>query len=178
MKVPNSRRNLDNAIRRAVGQTDFVRARTTMASAIVGQMLPSGVVKGGSALKLRFRGASTRFTSDLDAARAADLDAFATELEERLEAGWHGFAGHVVPRPPAHPVDVSEWCVMRPFDVKLSYNGVPWATVRLEVDHDEIGDADKAERFLADDVAALFDQVGLPAPAPVPLMPLEYQVAQ
>lgn len=62
MKTPNSRRNLDEAIKRAYG-ADYLKARTAMANAIVGQMLPEGVVKGGSALKLRFGDAATRCTA-------------------------------------------------------------------------------------------------------------------
>lgn len=54
MKAPNSRGNLDIAIRRRYGLGDeYMRARTVMANAIVGQMLPGGAVKGGSAIKLR-----------------------------------------------------------------------------------------------------------------------------
>lgn len=74
MKAPNSRRNLDIAIQRKYGLGDeYMRARTVMANAIVGQMLPDGAVKGGSAIKLRFGESVTRFTTDLDVARAHDL---------------------------------------------------------------------------------------------------------
>jgi len=177
IKTPNSRRNLDEAIKRAHGE-DYLRARTAMANAIVGQLLPEGVVKGGSALKLRFGNAATRFTTDLDAARVHDIEAFVGKLEDRLSEGWRGFTGHVVPRSPAHPEGVPEQYVMQPFDVKLSYNGKSWLTVPLEIGHDEIGDADEVERGLAEDVAALFEAVGLPAPGPSPLMPLHHQIAQ
>lgn len=69
-KPPNSRRNLDIAINRiAEGKSDPQRVKLLIANAIVGQMLPSGVVKGGSALKMRFGDAATRFTRDFDAAR-------------------------------------------------------------------------------------------------------------
>ena len=175
--VPNSRRNLDEAIKRAHGGC-YLRARTAMANAVVGQMLPEGVVKGGSALKLRFGNAVTRFTTDLDAARIHDIETFVGNLERRLEEGWCGFTGRVVPRSPAHPKDVPAQYVMQPFDVKLSYNGKPWLTVTLEVGHDEIGDADEVEYGLAEDVAALFEAVGLPVPGPSPLMPLHHQIAQ
>ena len=177
IKTPNSRRNLDEAIKRAHGE-DYLRARTAMANAIVGQLLPEGVVKGGSALKLRFGNAATRFTTDLDAARVHDIEVFIENLENRLSEGWCGFTGHVVPRSPAHPRDVPEQYVMQPFDVKLSYNGKSWLTVPLEVGHDELGDADEVEYGLAEDVAALFEAVGLPAPGPSPLMPLHHQIAQ
>ena len=67
MKKPNSMRHLDDAIRRLSGNTPqgFMQARTVMANAIVASMLPDGVVKGGSALKMRFGDAETRFTTDL-----------------------------------------------------------------------------------------------------------------
>ena len=84
IKTPNSRRNLDEAIKRAFG-ADYLSARTAMANAIVGSLLPEGAVKGGSALKLRFGDAATRFTTDLDAARVNDLDSFIEKLEDRLE---------------------------------------------------------------------------------------------
>ena len=176
-KTPNSRRNLDEAIKRAFG-ADYLHARTAMANAIVGQLLPEGVVKGGSALKLRFGNAVTRFTTDLDAARVHGIETFVENLEERLAEGWCGFMGHVVPRSPARPKDVPGQYVMQPFDVKLAYNGKSWLTVPLEVGHDEIGDADEVEFGLAEDVAALFETVGLPAPGPSPLMPLHHQIAQ
>lgn len=177
MKTPNSRRNLDEAIKRAFG-ADYLQARIAMANAIVGQMLPEGVVKGGSALKLRFGDAATRFTTDLDTARVHDVETFVDMLDERLAVGWCGFTGHVVPRSPAHPEGVPEQYVMQPYDVKLSYNGKSWLTVPLEIGHDEIGDADEVEYGLADDVAALFEAVGLPSPGLSPLMALHHQIAQ
>lgn len=73
-KRPNSRRNLDIAIERVAGRGPaFVQARTLMADAVVAQMLPDGAVKGGSALKLRFGDAGTRFSEDLDTARASGI---------------------------------------------------------------------------------------------------------
>jgi hypothetical protein len=67
---------------------------------------------------------------------------------------------------------------MRPFEVRLAYRGKPWCTVALEVGHNEIGDADEAERILAPGVAAMFEALGFPAPEPVPLMTIPYQIAQ
>ena len=90
MKRPNSMRHLDDAIRRLCGGApqDFVRARTVMANAIVASMLPDGVVKGGSALKMRFGEESTRFTTDLDTATATDPAAYGpARLEAPLRLG-------------------------------------------------------------------------------------------
>ena len=105
MKKPNSMRHLDDAIRRLSGNTPqgFMQARTVMANAIVASMLPDGVVKGGSALKMRFGDAETRFTTDLDTATALDPMRYAAQLDSNLRTGWEGFSGRVTPREPASP---------------------------------------------------------------------------
>lgn len=177
---PNSMRHLDDAIRRACGGSpgDYVRMRTLMANTIVAQMLPDGVVKGGSAIKMRFGDAATRFTTDLDTATPSDPTVYVERLSAALSEGWEGFTGRVVPREPASPKDVPSEYVMRPFDVKLSYNGKPWCTVPLEVGHNEIGDADEADWLRLTDVERIFEQLGFLVPGEVPLMSLPHQVAQ
>ena len=107
-KRPNSRRNLDIAIERVAGRSPaFVQARTLMADAVVAQMLPDGAVKGGSALKLRFGDAGTRFSEDLDTARASDIGEYIGALNAALEEGWQGFIGTAVRREPATPTGVA-----------------------------------------------------------------------
>lgn len=177
---PNSMRHLDDAIRRLCGGSpdEYMRTRTLMANVIVAQMLPDGVVKGGSAIKMRFGDAATRFTTDLDTATASDPAAYAERLNTALSKGWEGFTGRVVPREPATPKNVPAEYVMRPFDVKLSYNGKPWCTVPLEVGHNEIGDADEADSVRLTDVGRVFEELGFSVPEEVPLMPFPHQVAQ
>lgn len=179
MKRPNNRRNLDMAIRRVTdSEKEFVRYRTTMANAVVGQMLPGGVVKGGAALKLRYGNASTRFTTDFDAARVKGVDAFVDDLDEKLAEGWEGFTGRVVPRKPPSPDGIPMAYVMQPYDIKMAYLSRAWCTVPLEVGHNEIGDADEPEWAISPEIVAMFTQLGFPEPGPVPLMPLCHQVAQ
>lgn len=67
---------------------------------------------------------------------------------------------------------------MKPYAVKLSYNGRAWCTVDLELGFNEIGDADQADYGISEDVQAIFAALCLPPPNPIPLMRLEYQVAQ
>lgn len=179
-KRPNSLRHLDDAIRRQCGggQDAYLRLRTVMANAVVAQMLPDGVIKGGAAIKMRYGNASTRYTTDLDTATATDPDAYAESLGEALARGWEGFSGRVVAREPAHPRGVPAEYVMRPFDVRLSYLGKPWCTVQLEVGHNEIGDADSSDWVELSDAAEALTSLGFPAPGSAPLMPLEHQVAQ
>ena len=104
MKQPNSKRNVDMALRR-LGATDedYLRNRTLVANAIVGSLMPGGAVKGGSAMKVRFGAKGTRASTDLDVARSSGLDTFMEQFEELLSVGWQGFEGRVVPRDPAHP---------------------------------------------------------------------------
>ena len=179
-KRPNSMRHLDDAIRRACGNSPrrYLEMRTLMANAIVASMLPDGVVKGGSAIKMRLGDAATRFTTDLDTATAMEADKYVQKLGQALAKGWEGFSGVVVPREPAHPKDVPDVYVMKPFDVKLSYLGKPWCTVPLEVGFNEVGDADEVDWVESRDVSEAFEKAGLPAPGPAPLMLLSYQIAQ
>jgi hypothetical protein len=175
---PPSVRSLEQRIRNLEGDQGLAqRRRVTMALVVVGQMVGDGVIKGGSALALRY-GRGTRFTRDLDAARARSLERFRSDFEESLAQGWAGFTGRLIekqaPRPPAVPAAY----VMKPFQVKLDYRGKPWCTVSFELGHNELGDADEPELHLADDLANLFAEVGLEAPVPVPVVRMEHQIAQ
>lgn len=76
LKKPNSRRNLDFALERLYGRDELPAKRAIMANAVVAQMLPDGSVKGGSAIKMRLGDSITRYTTDLDVARASTIDTF------------------------------------------------------------------------------------------------------
>jgi len=179
VKPPNSRRNLDIAIERLFGDADDpMRVRKLLANVIVGQLLPPGAIKGGSSLKLRYGDKPTRFTRDLDAVRAEELEVFIENLSDALRGGWNGFSGKVVSRQPAKPKNVPGEYIMRPFDIKMEYKGKSWITVQLELGHDEIGDTDDPDYLIAPDVVTMFEQLGLPAPNPVALVPIPHQIAQ
>lgn len=176
--VPNSVRSLEQRIRNLEGSEELaVRRRVGMALVVVGQMLPEGAIKGGSAIALRY-GRGTRFTQDLDAARVQPLARFRSDFEDSLAAGWAGFAGRLIEKAAPRPTGVPRAYVMQPFDVKLDYKGRPWCTVKFELGHNEIGDADEPDFQLADDLEQLFIEVGLKAPKPVRVMRTDHQVAQ
>jgi hypothetical protein len=175
---PTGVRSLEQRIRNLEGDDGLAfRRRIAMALVVVGQMLPEGAVKGGSAMALRL-GRGTRFTQDLDAARVQSLARFQSDFENSLATGWSGFTGRLVKRVAPRPLVVPTAYVMKPFDVKLDYLGRPWCTVKFELGHNEIGDADGPEYHLATDLAELFTAVGLPAPVPIPLIRLDHQIAQ
>lgn len=177
-KRPNSRRNLDIALERLTGKSDFIAKRAVVANAIVAQMLPDSSVKGGSAIKMRLGDGTTRFTTDLDVARASSLEDFARHLESTLHIGWEGFTGTLIKERQAHPKNVPPQYVMQPFSVKLSYHSRPWLTVELEVGHDEIGDADNPDFIIPTDANVILEALGFPPIGPIPVMPLHHQIAQ
>lgn len=166
VKRPNSRRNLDIAIDRLCASTgdEPGRVKRLLATAIVGQMLPDGAAKGGNALKIRFGKDATRFSRDLDTARAPSLGDYIARLEDVLAMGWCGFTGVVVPREPASPKGVPAACVMRPFEIKIAYNGKSWMTLPLEVGHNEIGDADNPDMVSSPEAAAVMRPSASPSP--------------
>lgn len=175
---PASVRSLEQRIRNLEGDDGLtLRRRVGMALVVVGQMLPEGAIKGGSAMALRY-GRGTRFTRDLDAARVKSLARFRSDFEESLAAGWAGFTGRLIEKAAPRPADVPTAYVMQPFDVKLDYQGRSWCTVVFELGHNELGDADEPEYLLAPDLAALFTEVGLEAPRSVPVMRADHQIAQ
>lgn len=61
MKLPNSATNLVKAIKLYCGKNqDDIRLARAMADVVVGQMLPDGVVKGGSSLMFQRQEAIVR----------------------------------------------------------------------------------------------------------------------
>lgn len=176
--APRSVRVLEQRLREAEGaEGPALRRRVAMALVVVGQMLPEGAVKGGSAMALRY-GKNTRFTKDFDAARVNPLDEFRNDFESSLVKGWGGFTGRLVQKAAPRPTGVPPVYVMQPFEVKLSYLGRSWCTVTFELGHNEIGDADGPQYALAPDLAELFTEVGLDRPAPVAVLPVDHQIAQ
>ena len=179
-RAPNSKTNLDKAILRFAGEVRRSNElRSLMANAIVAQMIGEGVVKGGSGLRFRYGDRRTRATMDLDTAWKTELDAFLKTLRERLAEGWCGFSGELRVLRQASPRGIPFEYVMQPCEVKLSYLARAWYTVQLEVGHNEIGDADEREMVeVPGTLAELFEFLAMPKPAPLPMMRLEYQVAQ
>lgn len=68
-----------------------------VASTVVAQMLPDGVVKGGTAMLLRLGYQESRFSRDLDAARNADAEEYEAAFRASLAEGWGGFIGDLRP---------------------------------------------------------------------------------
>lgn len=156
------------------------RLELAVANTVVGQMLPPGVVKGGTAIKLRVGEAESRFTRDLDASRPAtvSLDDYLDALADRLAEGWAGFTGVVRPIEGPNPRDVPPDYIMRPFVIRLAYKGSTWFNITFELGRDEIGSTSQLEERIADDILDLFAAIGLPTPRAIPVLALDHQIAQ
>jgi hypothetical protein len=180
--APTNLRSLTTRLDNLARQTarPIRRVQRTVANTVVGQMLPSGVMKGGAAMSVRVGEAASRFTTDLDAARHTDLtlDDYLDELARRLDVGWGGFTGTLEQLPPAEPEGVAEQYVMQPFKIRLLYLGRHWLTVPFELGHDEIGSTKQHDLRIAHDIVTLFESIGLPEPQPIPLLTVEHQIAQ
>lgn len=70
----------------AAQQRPLRRVQRVVANTVVGQMIPSGVVKGGTGIKLRVGEWLSRFTPDFDLSRpaAVDVGSYIEELREAL----------------------------------------------------------------------------------------------
>ncbi len=178
MKRPNTCTNLIRAIKRIAGGADDVRLSRSLANVIVGQMLPEGVVKGGSSLMFRYGIDRTRYTRDIDMARSMEHGEYLAELKKSLAEGWHGFTADLVEVAPPTPDGVPSAYIMKPYDAKVKYLGRSWQTVRIEIGHNEIGDADDYEEFLPEELVKAFEDLDFPRPRPLRVMMLSYQVAQ
>lgn len=76
MKRPLTCVNLIKAIGVISAGQDPVRLSRAMANVIVAQMLPDGVVKGGSSLLFRYGRYGSRYTRDIDTARVMELNLY------------------------------------------------------------------------------------------------------
>ena len=188
-EAPRTRRALEQRIRNLAGdggngrdaQQAAARLERAVLNTVVSQMVPPGVIKGGTAMKLRVGEAGSRFTPDFDAARAQGLDVadYLDAFADLLAAGWGGFTGRIEELEPADPAGVPEDYVMRPFKLVLSYHGSEWRSrVTFELGHDEIGSTANPEVVMSDQMRDIFARLGLPDPQPVPVLAVAHQVAQ
>jgi Nucleotidyl transferase AbiEii toxin, Type IV TA system len=168
-------------------------------SVIVAQMLPEGaVVKGGIGVKLRLGEVGTRATRDVDVV-AGDRANFLEGFNVRLKVGWGtvpaskgalrkdpeapprlAFSGRARSGRQAQPQGVPTEYLMEPYVVTLHFMDKPWASVPVEVGHDEIGGLEFADNAteVAEQLAAVGEVLGFGDLVPVSLISLEQQIAQ
>lgn len=124
------------------------------------------LIKGGIACELRFQDRA-RATRDLDALFHGSLEELLANLDTAFATSYSGFSFRYTP-----PEAVSKTGAHR-FDVKLTYQGRSWATLRVEVSPQE-GQAHEPEAVPALSVG----EFGLTGPTEVACLSLRYQIAQ
>lgn len=134
---------------------------------------PVFLVKGGTAMLLRFGITRSRLSKDLDAAVASALDPFVEELRARGREPFHGFTAQVTKDAPiALP---GGGIPPRRLSVKMTYKGRSFATIKVELSVAEGASASEYDIATADDLAALgFESDDTDQR----LLSLRYQIAQ
>ena len=157
------------------------RARRQLAVIFVGQMLAhvSGAVaiKGASQLEARLGIEGSRVSRDLDSTIAIELETFTEELRALLEVGWEGFTG-ILSEPEMIRAPVPEAYRPHRFKLKVQFFSRALLTLTIEVSPDELGSLGDIDEVDPLPGAPWFEGLGLPAPAPIPMLRLDHQIAQ
>jgi len=133
---------------------------------------PLLLVKGGTSVELRRGIPGSRTSKDLDALTRHDIEHVHDVLADAGERGWEGFtAAFTSPEQFEVPGVLGN---LHRFVAKLSYRGVPFASVPIEVSPDEAGNAEQCDTVSSEALAL----VGLPSARAVPCMTLPWQIAQ
>ena len=180
-KQPHNVHELMLALTRVSGgNLKAVEYRDIIAAIVVAQMIPEGcVVKGGSSLRMRLGPGKSRVTEDVDMAMKISPEIFDKVMSERLRVGWCDFTGELLVGEKREIKGVEPEYVMQPFVVKLSYRHQPLCKVKVEVSHNELGDAEEIEMCeLPPRIAQIFADLNLPLPKAIPLMTIPFQIAQ
>jgi hypothetical protein len=128
---------------------------------------PLFVLKGGAALELRL-GLRARATKDFDATYRDEVAGMLIRLDDALRQGHGDFTATR-----SEPEPIVETRAQR-LDIKLSYRGRSWATVRLEIAPAEGIAGREIDRV----PGKALDSLGIEVPADVPCVSVRYQIGQ
>jgi len=181
-KEPTNARVLDGWIAQARDRLDSYGPRLgwLVAATIVTAALQRAVgedrrslflLKGGTMLQYRLPGMS-RTTQDVDGLVRGDLDEFLRKLDAALAEPWGPL---VMTRGEMEEILVPARIVNpRRFDIKVTFKGVTWRRVQVEISHDEGGAGAQSEEIPSPSLAGF----GLPTPDRLIGLPMAYQIAQ
>ncbi|MHA3685322.1 nucleotidyl transferase AbiEii/AbiGii toxin family protein [Leucobacter sp. HY1908] len=182
-KEPTNARVLDGWIAQARDRLDsygprlgWLVAATVVTAALQRAVDEDGrslfLLKGGTMLQYRLPGMS-RTTQDIDGLVRGDLDDFLQKLDAALAHPWGPLVmtrGEVLEEivVPARIVNP------RRFDIKVTFKGVTWRRVKVEISHDEGGAGARPEEIPSPSLAGF----GLPTPDRLIGLSMAYQIAQ
>lgn len=176
----------------------IARARLMLCALVVSQMLPEAVVvKGGMGVKLRLGESGTRATSDLDVFSRVRGQELERAFRESLAKGWGSVPASkgALRRDPlasdrvaftatlkalrTHNPGLSHpEYVMHPYHVSISFLGVPWSSLDVEVSDPEIDSEAYVRLNIAESLIQFASRFSFGELQPVELAELEYQIAQ
>jgi predicted nucleotidyltransferase component of viral defense system len=156
------------------------RIKRDIANTVVAQMLPdNSIIKGGSALSLKYPMSDTRETKDLDLVFGDDLDTFLSEFAKHLEQGWAGFTGVLKMREKrTDRTTMPDGFVMTPVDVSIFYKGHSFKTIRMDVVPEMNGEVRDAIEITDSHEFEIFEALHFPRPVLDKIIPPQNQLAQ
>jgi len=187
IKRPSNRTHLIKRINDAdKSGTSAIELSKSLATIAICQMLVplnsiaefAGMVKGGTAMKLRLGRTSVRSSADVDVVRSIEKAKFEEKLTESLRIGWQGFTGRLKILDPATPKNIPADYIMQPYKISVFYEGKDWQFVTLELGTDEIGDTEEYDLVFAESLIVELEQLGFSEMVPVPVISLHHQIAQ
>lgn len=158
----------------------FSQLQRVVANAVLCQMLPPSVVKGGVALAMRLGDRGSRFTEDVDVVGAQSMSAeeYFDSLSENLAHGWIGFTGAVEGLPAATVIGAAHGLSVHRVRIRLAYAGRHWLSIPFEFSNEENQDVVDADRRIYAGIVDTFRHLGLEEPMPVALLSIDRQVAE
>lgn len=181
-KEPTNARVLDGWIAQARDRLDsygprlgWLVAATVVTAALQRAVGEDGrslfLLKGGTMLQYRLPGMS-RTTQDIDGLVRGDLDEFLRKLDAAFVEPWGPL---VMTRGEVEEIRVPARIVNpRRFDIKVTFKGVTWRRVQIEISHDEGGAGAQPEGIPSPSLAGF----GLPTPDRLIGLSMAYQIAQ
>jgi hypothetical protein len=184
---PANRTHLLNLLSEfSADEESAVALANSMATIVACQMLPTtlvpegfaGMVKGGTAMKLRLGRTNARFSADLDFVRSIEQAEFEGRFQESLRIGWQGFTGVLITQAAPNPAGIPKNYIMQPYRIALAYKGKPWKSVTFELGADEIGGSAEYDLKLSSQLVADLRRFGFSDIKPIPVIPIHHQIAQ
>ncbi len=181
---PNNVRSIEDRLRRIAVAQDLPvnRVRHRLAVMILAGVLsglevdgetPTFLVKGGTAMMIRFGIRESRFSRDLDAMLSGAIEPFVEELGVRGREPHLGFTLEVAKD---EPIEVPSLKIRpRRLSVRMKYKGRDFATVKVEISPEEGNAASEYETTATNDLATLGFESDQPEKR---LLSVRYQVAQ
>jgi hypothetical protein len=178
---PGNAADLERRINKLSTESDvpMQKIKLDIGNGVISQLLPNEVIiKGGSSMALRYPPSEIRLTSDFDIVYKNSLQDFINEFAHNLEKGWNDFSGKIIQYNSPTRTRLPEGQYMTPIDIRLSYRGKSFNTIRVEAVNQAFDEIDTAQYIISPFENKIFEDLNIPALKEQPVMSLENQLAQ